>query len=513
VLDHRSVTAVFALIVLISCGLLAVTTTTELAPDEDQSAIISAQTAPAYANIDYLEKYTNQLNKIIQGFTGVEDYFIINGQGGPNNAITVVILKPWKERKKSQASYLADLQNQMVQISGVSAVAFALPSIPSTGNSLPIQFVITATTDYTVIYQVMEKLLAAATKSGLFLFVDSDLKFLKPELEIKIDRNKAASMGINMQNIGATLGTFMGGGYVNRFSSEGQSYQVIPQVPRKFRLNPDRINDFYIPAGNNEMVPLSSVVNFHVEVKPTSLNQFQQLNSATLQGLPMPGKSAAECLEFLKMEAAKSFPAGLTYDFAGQSRQIEQEGHEMIYTFFFALLIIYLVLSAQFESFRYPLIILISVPMSIAGALIPLTLGLATLNIYSGIGLVTLIGLISKHGILLVDFANKIQLNEGLDKRAAIVKSAALRLRPILMTTAAMVLGVVPLIFASGAGAASRFSIGLVIASGMLVGTCFTLFVVPTMYCFFARNHSLDSVAMQACIDSQSCSIMEADIT
>lgn len=490
-LNHRSVTAVFAIIVLLSCALLAKTTSAELAPDEDQSVLFSSQSAPAYANINYLEKYTNELNRIFKSYPETEDYFIINGNGGQNNAIAGIMLKPWDQRNKSQQKLQGDLQKKLAGIAGLNAFIFPLPSIPGSGNSLPIQFVVTSTTDYTVIYQVMEKLLAAANQSGLFMFVDSDLKFEKPELEINIDRNKAASMGIRMQSIGATLSTLLGGNYVNRFSDEGQSYQVIPQVPRKFRLNPERINDFYIPASNNAMVPLSSVVNFHIEVKPNSLNQFQQLNSATLSGLPMPGKSSAECLAFLKQEAAKIFPSGLSYDFAGQSRQTEREGHEMVYTFFFALLIIYLVLAAQFESFRDPFIILISVPMSIAGALIPLNLGFATLNIYTGIGLVTLIGLISKHGILLVDFANKIQEHEGLDIRAAIVKSASLRLRPILMTTAAMVLGVVPLILASGAGAASRFDIGLVIATGMLIGTCFTLFVVPTMYLFFARDHSI----------------------
>jgi multidrug efflux pump len=337
----------------------------------------------------------------------------------------------------------------------------------------------------------MEKLKNAAMQSGLFLFVDSDLKFEKPELNVTIDRNKAASMGIQMQDIGSALATLMGGNYINRFSQEGQSYQVIPEVPRKFRLNPEKINDIYVPtADKSQLIPLSTIVNFNTTVKPNSLNQFQQLNSATLQGMAMPGKSITQCLEFLRTKAISILPSGVTYDYAGQSRQVIQEGYSMVFTFFFALLIIYLVLSAQFESFRDPFIVLVSVPMSIAGALIPLNLGLATLNIYTGIGLVTLIGLISKHGILMVDFANKIQAHEGLDIRSAIVKAASLRLRPILMTTAAMILGVFPLIIASGAGAKSRFDIGLVIAAGMAIGTCFTLFVVPTMYTFFAKNHA-----------------------
>ncbi len=491
ILNHRPVTAVFAVLILLSCLFLASTTTTELAPEEDQSVLFSSETAPAYANINYLEKYTHELNKIFASIPETQDYFIINGEGGPNNAIAGLILKPWADRDKSQQQLGSLFQEKLGGIAGLSAVGFPLPSIPGSGNSLPIEFVITSTTDYTVIYQIMEKLKEAAMNSGLFLYVDSDLKFEKPELEVNINRDKAASMGIKMQDIGNALAILLGGNYVNRFSEEGQSYQVIPEVPRKFRLNPDAINNYYIPtSASNELVPLSSVVSFHVEVKPDSLNQFQQLNSATLQGLAMPGKSITQCLAFLDDQAKKIFPAGLSYDYAGQSRQVVQEGNEMVFTFFFALIIIYLVLAAQFESFRDPFIVLVSVPMSIAGALIPLNLGFATLNIYTGIGLVTLIGLISKHGILMVDFANKIQKNEGLSIHDAIVKAASLRLRPILMTTAAMVLGVVPLILATGAGAKSRYDIGLVIAAGMIVGTCFTLFVVPTMYTFFAESHA-----------------------
>jgi multidrug efflux pump len=494
VLQHRPVTFVFAGIILVSCYFLAITTPSELAPEEDQSVLFSSETAPAYANINYLEKFTSKLNKIIQDIPETQDYFIINGEGGPNNAIAGVMLKPWGDRKKSQQKLQEGFQNQLYKIAGLNAVAFPLPSIPGTGNSLPIQFVITTTADYTVINQIMEKLLAAANKSGLFMFVDSDLKFEKPSLEVNIDRDKAAA--IKMNDIGSALAIFLGGNYINRFNQEGQSYQVIPQVPRRFRLNPDSINDMYIPAAGSsgELVPLSSIVSFQQNVKPNTLNQFQQLNSATLSGIQMPGKSINECLAFLQNEATKLFPSGVSYDYAGQSRQAIQEGSSMVYTFFFAIIIIYLVLAAQFESFRDPLIVLVSVPMSIAGALIPLNLGFATLNIYTGIGLVTLIGLISKHGILMVDFANKIQQQEGLDITAAIVKSAALRLRPILMTTAAMILGVLPLIIASGAGAKSRHDIGLVIASGMFIGTCFTLFVVPTMYTFFAKNHSKNAV-------------------
>lgn len=491
VLDFRPVTVVFAILMLISCFFLAITTKSELAPDEDQSVLWVSLTAPEYANIDYLSKFTQKLNGIYQAIPEMQDYFIVNGMGAPNNAISGVILKPWSERKKSQAQVLKNLQPELGKIAGLNSVAFPLPSIPGSSDGLPVQFVVSSTTDYRVIYQVVEKLKTAAQRSGLFMYVDSDLKFDRPELEVNIDRSKAATMGVNTATIGASLATVFGGNYINRFSREGDSYLVIPQVSRQYRLNPEKINDVYVPSTMTKtLVPLSSVVTITMETVPNQLNQFQQLNSATLQGIMMPGKTITDCLDYLRSEAIKTFPTGVTYDYAGQSRQVIQEGSEMLYTFIFALIIIYLVLSAQFESFRDPFIILISVPLSIAGALIPLNLGFASLNIYTGIGLVTLIGLISKHGILMVDFANKIQESEGLSIHDAIIKSATLRLRPILMTTAAMILGVVPLIIATGAGAASRYNIGLVIASGMLVGTCFTLFVVPTMYTLLAKKHN-----------------------
>jgi multidrug efflux pump len=490
-LNHRSVGVVFALLILLSCGLLALTTQTELAPDEDQSVIFISATAPEYANIDYLTKFTHELTSIYQSIPEHQDYFIVNGMGAPNNAISGIILKPWEERQRSQQKIQPIIQQKLVDLAGINAVAFPLPSIPGPSDDLPIQFVVTSTADYIVINQVLEKLQGIAQQSGLFMFLDTDLKFEKPKLEILIDKDKAGIMGINMQDIGATLGTFLGGNYINRFSRESQSYKVIPQVPRKFRLYPEKINDMYVPlAGKNELVPLSSVVRLNLTVQPNSLNQFQQLNSATLKGMMMPGKSITDGLSFLAAEAKKIFPLGVSFDYGGQSRQMIQEASSMAYTFLFAIIIIYLVLSAQFESFRDPFIILISVPMSIAGALILLNIGLATLNIYTEIGLVTLIGLISKHGILMVEFANKLQINEKLSVIDAIIKAASLRLRPILMTTAAMVLGVIPLITATGAGAESRYSIGLVIASGMLVGTSFTLFVVPTIYTYLAKNHA-----------------------
>lgn len=487
--QHRRVIMAFASIMLATCVLLAFTTQTELAPEEDQSILFVSLTGPEYANIDYTTKFTNQLIQIYKEIPETEDYFIVNGAGATNSAFSGLILKPWNQRTKSQADVNRDLQPKLMGIAGLNSVAFPLPSIPGSNDGLPVQFVITGTVDYVILDQVVSRLQEIAMQSGLFMFLDTNLKFNKPELEITIHRNKAAAMGVKTSEIGNALATMLGESSVTRFSREGQSYLVIPQVPREFRLNPEKLNDIYVKSdAENQLVPLSSVVSIKMKTVPSQLNTFQQLNSVTLQGMMAPGKSISDGLAYLKDQGLKIFPTGVFYDYGGQSRQMIEEGNEMLYTFLFALLIIYLVLSAQFESFRDPLIILISVPLSITGALIPLHMGLATLNIYTGIGLVTLIGLISKHGILMVDFANKIKIQEGLNNMEAIVKSASLRLRPILMTTAAMILGVLPLLLASGAGAKSRFDIGLVIASGMLVGTCFTLFIVPTVYTVFSKN-------------------------
>ncbi len=488
-MKHKNVVAVFAAIMLVGCGLVAMTTKTELAPDEDHSVIFLSLTAPKAANLDYTMKYSAELNQIFKSLPETRDYFIVNGAGAVNNVFGGLILKPWNERKTTQAQVLAALQPKLSKIAGLSAVAFPLPSLPSTANGLPVQVVVTSTEDYTTINQVVKKLKDAADKSGLFIFTDTDLKFQKPVLEVHIDKDKAADMGISMQNIGASLTTLLGGNEINRFSLDGQSYEVIPQVYQTNRFNPDDLNHYYVTTDSGVSVPLSNVVTMDVVTQPNELNRFQELNAATLSGMMMPGKSINEGLAYLQAQAKQVLPQGFSLDYAGQSRQVVQEGSTMLWTFFFALIVIYLVLCAQFESFRDPLIILISVPLSIMGALVPLHIGFATLNIYTGIGLVTLIGLISKHGILMVQFANALQ-EQGLSKEEAVFKSACLRLRPILMTTVAMVLGVLPLILASGAGATSRFDIGLVIASGMSIGTIFTLFVVPVVYTLLAKTRA-----------------------
>jgi multidrug efflux pump len=334
----------------------------------------------------------------------------------------------------------------------------------------------------------------AARESGLFMFTDLDLKFDTPQYVFKIDADKANRIGVNMADVGNALATMLGGNYINLFSLQGRSYQVIPQAPREFRLGPDWLTRYQVRAVNGELAPLSAVANVSEEVQPNALTSFQQLNSATLSGVPFPGRTLGEALDYLKTKSQEIFPEGFSYDFQGDSRQYEQEGNALAAVFAFALIVIYLVLAAQYESFRDPFIILVALPTALFGAMLPLNIGgffgFATLNIYSQIGLVTLIGLIAKHGILMVDFANRLQEREGLSRRKAIEEAAAIRLRPILMTTAAIVIGVIPLILATGAGARSRFAIGLTIFAGMAIGTCFTLFVTPMVYTFLARDHA-----------------------
>lgn len=351
------------------------------------------------------------------------------------------------------------------------------------------QFVIKTTNDFQSLYDVSTKLTEKAKRSGLFIYIDNSLKFNQPQVEFNINRSKAAEMGLDMRAVGSSLTSALSGNYVNYFNLQGRSYQVIPQLERRYRMTPEQLGQIYVKSSKGVMVPLSTVVTPIERTEPNAVTHFQQLNSATLQAVMMPGRTLGEGLEYLQTAANETLPKGFTFDFGGESRQFKQEGSALIFAFLFAIVIIFLVLSAQYESFRDPFIVLISVPMSICGALIPLNLGLASINIYTQVGLITLIGLISKHGILIVDFANHLQREKNLDRRTAVEESAAIRLRPILMTTAAMVFGVFPLLIANGAGAVSRFDIGLVIASGLVIGTCFTLFVVPTMYTYIAEDH------------------------
>jgi multidrug efflux pump len=495
-LNYRPVTLLVLVGVIFATGLMYSTAQKELAPAEDQGIIFNIVKTPQIGNLDYLEQVTAHLNKVFDEVPEKEHVFAINGMGGNvHQAFAGILFKPWEERHRTQAQILQSLQPKVAGIAGGQVLSFGRPSLPGSTGGPPLQFVITTTADYEQLAQVLDKMQQEAKKSGLFIFTDTDLKFDTPQVEVKIDHDKANRLGITMQDIGASLATLLGGNWVNRFNLYGRSYQVIPQVPRAFRLKPDLIKRYEVRTSSGRLVPLSTVVDVRESVQPNALTSFQQLNSAILSGVPFPGRTVGEAIDFLKAKAADIFPEGFTYDFQGESRQYVQEGSRLVVTFVFALIVIYLVLAAQYESFRDPLIILIALPTSLFGALIPLTAGLATVNIYTQIGLVTLIGLISKHGILMVDYANHLQINEGLGRREAIEQAAAIRLRPILMTTAAMVIAMVPLIFASGAGAASRFAIGVVIAFGMTIGTMFTLFVTPAVYTYVARDHHREGEA------------------
>ena len=494
----RPAVYLFSSVIFLLTVVLWMFTPNELAPDEDQSAIFISSTAPQYANINYTEKFSNELNAIFKSIPETNDYFTINGAGDVNNVISGLMLKPWNERKRSQQAVLMQVNQDISNIAGLQSVAFGLPSLPSGEmGALPVQFVLTSTGDYKTLANVMEKIKADADKSGQFIFTDYDLKFNKPELSFTVDRDKAAELGVSMQDIADSIAAALGGNYINLFSMQGRSYKVIPQVSQDDRFNPDAIEKINIRTASGRLIPISTLVSFKQTVIPSSLPRFQQLNSATLQGMAMPPNTAGQVLNYLVKEAKKYMPQGMTYDFSGQARQFMTEGNALMLTMMFSLIVIFLVLAAQFESFRDPLIILVAFIMSAFGALTFMQWGFATLNIYTKIGLITLIGLISKHGILMVEFANQLQEEEGLSKAAAIEKACAIRLRPILMTTASMVLGVLPLLLATGAGSHGRFDIGVVIASGMTIGTLFTLFVVPSMYVLLARNrdkHATSSV-------------------
>ncbi|MCJ7598812.1 MAG: efflux RND transporter permease subunit, partial [Methyloceanibacter sp.] len=469
-------------------GLMYMTTSRQLAPEEDQGILFTLVKTPQYANLDYLEDATDKLYSVFSTVPEKEHVFTINGMGDVHQAFSGILLKPWGERNRNQAAVLQDLSPRIDSLASAQAFTFSPPALPGSTGGPPVQFVITTTRDFRELADVLADVEKSAKESGLFIFTDSDLRFETPQIEIHIDADKANRLGISMADIGASLATLLGGNYVNLFDLYGRSYQVIPQVPRDYRLDETWLTRYQIRTASGALVPLSNVASITRTVQPNSLTNFQQLNSATLSAVPFPGRTVGEAIDFLKTKA-ESFPEGFSYDFQGESRQFVQEGNTLVYTFVFALIVIFLVLAAQYESFRDPFIILVALPASMFGALIPLNAGLASINIYTQIGLVTLIGLISKHGILMVDFANKLQIGQGLTRRAAIEQAAATRLRPILMTTAAMVVAMVPLLIAKGAGAASRFDIGLVIASGMLIGTMFTLFVTPAVYTYIAKDY------------------------
>ena len=501
-LNNRGAVMLFAVVIFCSLPIFYQLAQKELAPDEDSGSIFAIATPPDYSSLEYTTYFLDQMVDAWRTVPEVSHSWQVNQ---PTSVFGGLELVPWSERERSLEEIRQEIQAKYDKISGLEIFTFAAGGLPGADSGLPLQFVISSNADYKELDRVSEEVLQKARQSGIFAFVTKDLRYSRPEITVRIDRELAARLGISMEDIGQTLQVMLGEAETNRFTMEGRSYKVIPQADRGFRLTKEWLERYYVRTTGESLVPLSTVVTLGQKVEPNSLKQFQQLNSATIQGFVLPPNTLGDSLEFLEQALYEVAPTGFRVGYQGASRRFIQESQGFLLLFATSLVFIYLVLAAQFNSFRDPLIVLISVPLSVFGAIVPLALGLATLNIYTQVGLLTLIGLISKHGILIVDFANRLVL-EGYDRKAAVLKAAALRLRPILMTTVATVLGVLPLVLAFGAGANSRFAIGLMIAAGMSVGTLFTLFVLPTFYLVLGKDpvavSSEDSMAEQPVLNS-----------
>ena len=483
-LSTWQVIIVMGAILLGGVAYLYATARAELAPTEDQGLVLMQASGPPNSTVNQMQTYADQIYQISSAEPEYEQMFQITS---PTSSFGGVLLKDWTQRSRNATKFQEDMQKKWNSIAGVRVAAFQFPALPG-AQGFPVQVVITTTEPYDQLNEVSQAVLDKARRSGNFFYVDSDLKIDKPQDVLVIDREKVAALGMTQQQVGAALSAALGGGYVNYFSVSGRSYKVIPQVKQVDRLNPDQILDYYIRTPSGAMVQARTIASIKKRVVPQSINHFQQLNSATIAGVNTPFISQADLLEFMRQALKEVAPNGYNIDYAGPSRQFMAESGGFLVTMFFAILIVFLVLAAQFESFRDPIVILVSVPLALFGALIFINLGFTTLNVYTQVGLVTLMGLISKHGILIVEFANELQ-GAGRSKLDAIVEASSVRLRPILMTTAAMVLGVVPLVIASGAGAAGRQSMGIVIFTGLSIGTLFTLFVVPAMYLLLGADH------------------------
>ncbi|MGO4570400.1 efflux RND transporter permease subunit [Microvirga sp. 2TAF3] len=487
-LDYRPVTLTIVIALLATTAFLFTKTSSELAPEEDQGAYLGIVNAPQYATADYTQTFASQFTNAGDKIPEIDDSFLIVGIDGGGGGFVGFKLKEWSERQKKGVVTKQEIQNLLNENAGVQAFVFAPPSLPGAGGGLPIQYVLRTIGDPAQAYEVAEQVKQKAMATGKFIIVQNSVSYQTPRARIVVDRDRAAAMGVPVSEIGNTLGALVGGAPISKFDRDNRSYDVISQVRQVDRLNPERLGEYYVRASDGSMVPLSALVRIKTDAAPAAIEQFNQLNAATLSALPLPGVTTSEGLQALRSIAKETMPEGFYEDYAGQSRLEVQEGSSIALAFGLAIIVIYLVLAAQFESFRDPFIIMMSVPLSMFGAMIFLNLGLATLNIYTEVGLITLVGLITKHGILMVEFANELKEKKGVSRREAIQEAARVRLRPILMTTAAMVLGVAPLLYASGAGAAARFSMGLVIAAGMSIGTIFTLFVVPMFYTYISRE-------------------------
>ena len=495
VMANRKCMLVFAAAIFATLPVLFNSLSSELTPTEDKGAFLAIGSAPSNVNVDYVQAAMAPYQKMLTDTDEVQFAMSISGVPSTNQSLNVVTLKDWKDRSRSQAKVLEELNNKAKAIPEVSVSGFAFPEIETGEQGPPIGFVISTSKGYEDLANVAGKFLEAMQKSGKFVYSSLDLKFDTAQMHIKIDREKAGTYGITMKQISATLGSFLSAATVERVDIDGRAYKIISQVKREDRLSPQSWDNYYVSAANGTSVPLSSLVSMTLEPQPSSLPRFSQLNSAVISAVPMPGSSIGDAIQWLKDSSKELLPQGYNYDFKGEARQLVQEGNALAVTFVLAVVIIFLVLAIQFESIRDPMVIMISVPLAISGALLALNaFGFvgkagATLNIYSQVGLITLVGLITKHGILMCEVAKEEQLNHGKNRIEAITEAAKVRLRPILMTTAAMIAGLVPLLYATGAGAVSRFSMGIVIVSGLAVGTLFTLFVLPVIYSYVSSEH------------------------
>lgn len=491
VLEVRAIMLLVTACVLAGIPVLFLGGKSELAPPEDQGTVLVAGTGPATATRHYLDVYNARIREILARHPETALVWQVSGVppsggAGVNAVFGGGNLLDWDKRSRTQMELMPEVQAELGTVTGLEAVAFSKPPLPGSSGGLPIQFVLTSTLDYEQLDQAADRLIGAAMQTGKFAFLTRNLRIDAPAISLEVKRDVAANLGLDMREIGDNLGALLSENLVGRFDMAGRSYQVIPLVPDDKRADVNALGDYYIRTGSGKLVPLTTVVDVRRIVQPEYLPQFQQLNAVTVQGVMGSSITLGQALDELKSLAETVLPAGYGVDYASESRQFIQQGSSLVITFMLSILLVYLLLAAQFESFRDPLIVLAAVPMSVFGALVFVYFGAATLNIYTEIGLITLIGLITKQSILIVQFANVIQEEEGLDLHEAVRKASSIRLRPILMTTVAMVFGVVPLLLASGPGAVSRFHMGLVIAAGLTIGALISLYVVPVIYTYVA---------------------------
>ncbi|HHF6614745.1 TPA: efflux RND transporter permease subunit [Haemophilus influenzae] len=493
-LNRKSMLA-FAVVIFSTLPFLFNSLSNELTPNEDKGAFIAIGNAPSSVNVDYIQNAMQPYMKNVMETPEVSFGMSIAGAPTSNGSLNIITLKDWKERSRKQSAVMNEINAKAKSIPEVSVSAFNFPEIDTGEQGPPIAIVLKTAQDYKSLANTAEKFLSAMKASGKFIYTNLDLTYDTAQMTISVDKEKAGTYGITMQQISNTLGSFLSGATITRVDVDGRAYKVISQVKRDDRLSPESFQNYYLTASNGQSVPLSSVISMKLETQPTSLPRFSQLNSAEISAVPMPGISSGDAIAWLQQQANDNLPQGYTYDFKSEARQLVQEGNALTTTFILAVVIIFLVLAIQFESIRDPMVIMISVPLAVSGALVSLnilsffSIAGTTLNIYSQVGLITLVGLITKHGILMCEVAKEEQLNYGKTRIEAITHAAKVRLRPILMTTAAMVAGLIPLLYATGAGAVSRFSIGIVIVAGLSIGTIFTLFVLPVVYSYIATEH------------------------